>query len=186
MRRKRMALRKKSRIWEEKPQENEGSKDSSIHPDAKSTDMQPRENIFVAGGATSEGETAADALILPSAKKRSQFIPPQAWVKSRTRVPSKAALRRRSRLTSTSPPRQSSRTRGRSGNRPTLLFLTKGLLQREAQGLWVTTGLSTKLRQLQASPRQGSCGRSQKQRSRAGHWSIATWSQSTMTTLGGH
>ena len=50
---------------QEKPQENEGSKDSSTHPDVTGTNMQPRENILVARGATSEGEAAADLLILP-------------------------------------------------------------------------------------------------------------------------
>ena len=105
---------------QEKPQGDEGSKDSSIHQDADNSKMQPRENILVVGGATSEGETAAEVLILPSAKKRSQSIPPQTRGKSRTRAPSKSALRSRSRLNSRSPPRNSSRTRGRSGNRPIL------------------------------------------------------------------
>ena len=53
---------------QEKPQEDEGSKDSSIHQDVDSSKMQPRQNILVVGGATSEGETAAEVLILPSAK----------------------------------------------------------------------------------------------------------------------
>ena len=110
---------------EEKEKEQDGKEKEPIEkekdgPDADSSKMQPRENILVVGGAKSEGETAAEVLILPSAKKRSKSIPPQTRAKSRTRAPSKSALRSRSRLNSRSPPRNSSRTRGRCGNRPIL------------------------------------------------------------------
>ena len=88
--------------------------------DEKDESMKPKENFFVPGGTTSDGEGTAPMLILPTAKARSKSIPPQPRSKSRNRVSSKSALRSRSRLPDRSPPRDRSRARprGRSGSGP--------------------------------------------------------------------
>ena len=81
--------------------------------DEKDESMKPKENFFVPGGTTSDGEGTAPMLILPTAKARSKSIPPQPRSKSRNRVSSKSALRSRSRLPDRSPPRDRSRSQAK-------------------------------------------------------------------------